>query len=359
MNDRADGVRVLPGTGVHGRSAVLFTDGSGPVSRFAERCVVVDYIVCSIYIEVVSGSARRLVESACASSLKGATAMASARKNELVVVSGASTGIGAATARELASMGYHVLAGVRTDREADAVRGAGVEPVTLDITVPEHVDALAERIAGDPEGRALRALVNNAGIEVNAPVEVLPLDVWREQFEVNLFGHIAVIQKLLPYLRRSRGRIVNISSVGGVAALPIFGAYAGTKFALEAASDALRREVRAQGVQVVVVQPGGVRTEMAARSGDVSLELAGRMSAEHRRLYGALVESTVASNAAFLKRAVPAAKAGAKVARVVTVARPRTRYTLGTDAAFTIPLARFLPDRLLDRVLTPGRRRAG
>ncbi|MFD5454824.1 SDR family NAD(P)-dependent oxidoreductase [Streptomyces olivaceus] len=285
--------------------------------------------------------------------------MPPARKNELVVVSGASTGIGAATARELASLGYHVLAGVRTDQEADAVRGEGVEPVTLDITVAGHIDALAERVAAHPEGRVLRALVNNAGIEVNAPVEALPLETWREQFEVNLFGHVAVIQKLLPFLRKSRGRIVNISSVGGVAALPIFGAYAGTKFALEAASDALRREVKAQGIQVVVVQPGGVQTEMAAHSGDISLGLADRMGAEHQRLYGDLVRSTVASNAAFLKRALPAAKAGAKVARVVTTARPRTRYTLGADAAFIVPLARFLPDRLMDRVLTPGRRRAG
>uniref|UniRef100_UPI003C7C6C7E SDR family NAD(P)-dependent oxidoreductase n=1 Tax=Streptomyces sp. rh155 TaxID=3028728 RepID=UPI003C7C6C7E len=169
----------------------------------------------------------------------------------LVVVSGASSGIGAATARALAAKGYHVLAGVRTDSEADAVRADGIEPVTLDITVPHHVEALARRIADDPERRALRVLVNNAGIEINAPVEVLPLALWREQFEVNLFGHVAVIQKLLPFLRRSRGRIVNISSVGGVAALPVFGAYAGTKFALEAASDSLRREVSAHGVQAV------------------------------------------------------------------------------------------------------------
>ncbi|MEV0093873.1 SDR family NAD(P)-dependent oxidoreductase [Streptomyces sp. NPDC050738] len=278
------------------------------------------------------------------------------RKNELIVVSGASTGIGAATAHELASMGYHVLAGVRTESEGDAIRADGIEPITLDITVPGHIEALTERIANDPERRALRALINNAGIEVNAPLEVLPLELWREQFEVNLFGHIAVIQKLLPFLRQSRGRIVNISSVGGVAALPIFSAYAGTKFALEAASDALRREVKAQGVQVVVVQPGGVKTEMAAHSGDISLELADKMSSEHQRLYGDLVTSTVASNTAFLKRAGPAAKAGAKIAKVATTARPRTRYTLGMDAAFIIPIARILPDRLMDRVLSASHR---
>ncbi|WP_432747420.1 SDR family NAD(P)-dependent oxidoreductase [Streptomyces sp. JH002] len=278
------------------------------------------------------------------------------QKNELAVVSGASSGIGAATAQALAAMGYHVLAGVRTDSEAHAVRADGVEPVTLDITVPEHIEALARRIADDPERRVLRVLVNNAGIEINAPVEVLPLSLWREQFEVNLFGHIAVIQELLPFLRRSRGRIVNISSVGGVAALPVFGAYAGTKFALEAASDSLRREVAAHGVQVVVVQPGGVRTEMAARSGDISLDLAAGMTTEHQRLYGDLINATVSSNTAFLERALPAATAGARIARVATTPRPRTRYTLGTDAAFIIPLARFLPARLLDGLLAVSHR---
>ncbi|GAA2265957.1 short-chain dehydrogenase [Streptomyces ruber] len=282
--------------------------------------------------------------------------MPPAQKNELIVVSGASTGIGAATALKLASMGYHVLAGVRTDSEADAIRTENIDPVTLDITVPEHVEALAQRITDDRERRPLRALVNNAGIEINAPVEVLPLPLWREQFETNLFGHIAVIQRLLPSLRQSRGRIVNISSVGGEAALPLFGAYAGTKSALEAASDSLRREVTRQGIQVVVVQPGGVKTDMAAHSGGISLELAAGMSTEHQRLYSDLIETTVATNTAFLERAVTAEKAGEKIAEVTTTARPRTRYTLGKDAAFVIPLARHLPDRLMDRILAVSHR---
>jgi NAD(P)-dependent dehydrogenase (short-subunit alcohol dehydrogenase family) len=275
---------------------------------------------------------------------------------ELMVVSGASTGIGAATARRLAAMGFHVLAGVRSTRDADVIRADGIEPVLLDITMPQHVQNLAERIAGDAEGRPLRALVNNAGIEINAPVEVLPLELWRSQFEVNLFGHIAVIQALLPFLRASRGRIINISSVGGEAALPIYGAYAGTKFALEAASDSLRREVRSQGIQVVIVQAGGVSTVMADRSGELSLELAGKMNAEHTRLYGDLIAATVATQAAFLRRAMPAATAGAKIAKMATTRRPRTRYTLGIDAAFVIPLNRILPTAIMDRVLSANGR---
>lgn len=272
---------------------------------------------------------------------------------ELIVVSGASTGIGAATARELASRGYHVLAGVRRNEDADAIRAEGIEPVMLDITIGKHVEALIDRIALDPQGRLLRAVINNAGIEINAPIEVLPLDTWREQFEVNLFGHIRVIQALLPALRQSRGRVVNISSVGAVATLPIYGAYAGSKAAFESASDALRREVAPQGIQVVIIQSGGVKTPMAAKSGPLSLKLAQGMSKEHTRLYGALISSTVSFQSSFLQRAMTADQAAKKITKIVTTKRPRTRYGLGPDAAFTLPMARFLPARVMDRVV-PG-----
>ncbi|MGM1017091.1 MAG: SDR family NAD(P)-dependent oxidoreductase [Actinomycetota bacterium] len=273
-------------------------------------------------------------------------------KNELIVISGASSGIGAATARNLAARGYHVLAGVRRDEDADAIRSDLIEPITLDITVPGHVTALAARIADDPDERPLRAVINNAGIEINAPIEVLPLDIWREQFEVNLFGHIAITQALLPALRRSRGRVVNISSVGAEAALPIYGAYAGSKAALESASDALRREVSSQGIQVVIVQSGGVQTPMAEKSGPSSLRLAENMSPEQSDLYSELISSTVRFQSSFLTRAITAEKAAAKIARITTTRRPRTRYSLGPDAAFALPFNRVLPDRLMDRLIS-------
>ena len=185
---------------------------------------------------------------------------------EIAVITGASTGIGAATARELARRGFHVLAGVRRDRDADVIRGPGIEPLIIDITNPDHIRALVTRVHGDPQGRAVRALVNNAGIGVNAPVEAFAIDEWRRLFEVNFFGHIAMTQALLPALIRSKGRVVNISSVGGKIAMATYGPYAGTKFALEAVSDSLRREITPFGVQVVVVEPGAVRTEMPARA---------------------------------------------------------------------------------------------
>src|ERR1700731_4516294 len=193
------------------------------------------------------------------------TASNSSDRRELIVVTGASTGMGAATAKELARKGFHVLAGVRRDVDADALRAEGIEPHILDITVDSDVAAIADRVAGDPLGRPLRALVNNAGISANAPVETLPMDEWRRLFEVNLFGHVAMTQALMPALLRSTGTVVNISSVGGKVAMSTYGAYAGSKFALEAVSDALRREVTEFGIKVVVIEPGAVQTEIAER----------------------------------------------------------------------------------------------
>jgi len=140
----------------------------------------------------------------------------------MVIVTGASTGIGAATARELARRGFHVLAGVRRDRDAEAIRGPGIEPLLIDITNTEHVRTLAARVDQDPQGRQLRAVVNNAGIGVNVPVETFPMESWRKLFEVNLFGHVAVTQAVLPALIRSKGRVINISSVGGKVAMATY-----------------------------------------------------------------------------------------------------------------------------------------
>ncbi|GAA2214474.1 SDR family oxidoreductase [Nonomuraea monospora] len=274
--------------------------------------------------------------------------------SETVVVTGASTGIGAATVRELARQGFHVLAGVRREQDADALRAPGVEPVILDITRPAHVEELAARVAARPG--ALRALVNNAGVSVNAPVEALPLDEWRRLFEVNLFGHVAVTQALLPALLRHSGRVINISSVGGRIAMATYGPYAGTKFALEAVSDALRRELTPLGVRVVVVEPGGIRTRMADRGIATTTRLAEAMPPEHRDRYGRLVRAVVAQAAAHTANGTSAEDAARVIAKAVTAAKPRTRYTIGRDAALLTRLARILPDRLLDRVIAAGLR---
>ena len=282
---------------------------------------------------------------------------ASSETEEIAIVTGASTGMGAATARELARRGFHVLAGVRRDRDADAIRGPGIEPLIIDITIPDHIRALATRVHGDPHGRAVRALVNNAAIQANVPIEAFEIDEWRRMFEVNLFGQIAVTQALLPALIRSKGRVVNISSVGGKVAMATYGPYAGTKFALEAVSDSLRRELAPFGVQVVVVEPGAVRTEMLGRAMATAHELMSAMTPEQSQRYGWLVQAVNTQAVSSTKSGLPADIAAKVIAKAVTARKPRTRYTVGRDAALFTRLARFLPDRTLDHVLAAALRR--
>ena len=275
---------------------------------------------------------------------------------ELILISGASTGMGAATARELVRRGYHVLAGVRREADADALRGTRLEPVILDITDPAQIEAVTRRIAADPARRPLRAVINNAGIAINAPVELLSMDEWRRQFEVNFFGHVAVTQAVLPALHASSGRVVNISSVGGKVAMPTYGAYAGAKFALEAMSDALRRELAPHGVQVVVVEPGGVRTEMTGHGIERANDTLATMSPAERSRYGGLLQAIVNHATAFTASGLPAEVAGRIIADAATVRRPRARYTIGRDAAVLTRLSRVLPDRVLDRMLAANLR---
>lgn len=121
-------------------------------------------------------------------------------QQDLIVVTGASTGIGAATARELAKRGFHVLAGVRRDQDANAIKSSNIEPLIIDITNPDQIQRFAHRVHEDPQGRKLRALINNAAVQANVPVEMFSLEEWRRMFEVNLFGQVAIIQALLPAL---------------------------------------------------------------------------------------------------------------------------------------------------------------
>ena len=269
----------------------------------------------------------------------------------MVLISGASSGMGAAAARALARHGHHVLAGVRNDADAEAIRGENLEPVLLDVTDADQVDAVARRIEHDPEGRALEVLINNAGIAVIAPVEALALDEWRTQFEVNLFGHIALTQAVLPFLHASGGRILNVSSIGGKVALPSYGAYAGTKFALEAVSDSLRRELAPHGVKVVVIEPGGVRTQMTDQAIVRSTRMVDEMTPTHRARYGRLMHGVISHASAFTDRGVSAERAAAVFVEAATTARPRARYTIGRDSAVLTRVARLAPDRALDRML--------
>jgi NAD(P)-dependent dehydrogenase (short-subunit alcohol dehydrogenase family) len=180
-----------------------------------------------------------------------------------VVITGTSTGIGRATAVRLAGMGFRVFAGVRKPADADELaQTPGITPLIIDVTDPAIVSAAAETVASQTGSAGLRGLVNNAGITVPGPLEFLPLDDLRRQLEVNVIGPIAVTQAFLPLLRRGRGRIINIGSIGGKMSMPFLGAYHVSKFGMEALSDSLRQELRPWGIRVSLVEPGGVSTPL-------------------------------------------------------------------------------------------------
>ena len=149
-----------------------------------------------------------------------------ATQDQLAIVTGASSGMGRETAKLLAQRGWHVLAGVRKPADGEALAGENIEPVILDITDQDQIDAVVRRVEEDPSRRPLSVLVNNAGAALNAPIETLALDEWRQHFEVNFFGHVALTKALLPALLAAEGRVVNISSIGGLVALPTYGPYA-------------------------------------------------------------------------------------------------------------------------------------
>ncbi|MGW4059887.1 SDR family oxidoreductase [Amycolatopsis sp. NPDC004747] len=269
--------------------------------------------------------------------------------SELVVVTGASTGIGRATALRLAADGFHVLAGVRTETAAAEVKAERIEPVLLDITDVDQVAVLGERVRG--AGRPLRAVVNNAGIAVNAPVETLPPADWRRQFDVSVFGQVAVIQAVMPALLRSKGRVVNIGSTGGKVAMPGFGAYSGAKFAMEAISDALRREVEPFGVSVAVIVPGAVRTKLTERGGATADRLVEAMTPEQRTRYAGLMKAFRATTQSWDADGLDASVVADAVSKAIRVRKPRTRYPVGRDAAVMTRLTHLVSDRLLDRMV--------
>jgi NAD(P)-dependent dehydrogenase (short-subunit alcohol dehydrogenase family) len=265
-----------------------------------------------------------------------------------VLVTGASSGIGEATALRLARAGLRVLAGVRADADGQRLRAAAgerLEPVTIDVTEAATIAAAAATLGDEP----LHGLVNNAGTAIAMPLELLPLDELRRQLEVNLVGHVAVTQALLPNLRAARGRIVNVGSIAGRSALPFLGAYAASKHALEAVTDALRVELRPFEIVVTIVEPGTIATPIWRKGGELIERLGAELPAELGPLYGERLAAFRAAAAAAGKRAEPAEKVAAVIERALVAERPRARYLVGRDARRRAIVER-LPTRLRDRV---------
>lgn len=280
--------------------------------------------------------------------------MADVDSSRYLLVTGASTGIGAACAVECAKRGMTVFAGVRNLRAGEALKekaGASLIPVQLDVTDADSIARCADLVRETVGLAGLVGLINNAGIAIGGPLEVLPIAQLRKQLEVNVIGQIAVTQSVLPLLRQARGRIINMGSIAGRGTIPMMGPYSASKFALEALTDALRMELRPWGIEVVIIEPGAIATPIWEKSLKTGLEVEEAVTGEGKRLYGEtarLVREAVDQSA---RRAISVEHVVKAVWDALTAARPKTRYLVGRDAKLRAFMVKWMPDRVQDWIL--------
>ncbi len=273
-----------------------------------------------------------------------------------VVITGASTGLGKECALRLEERGFRVFATVRKRQDGEKLRAEAssvrLQPVLMDVTDEKSILAAAAEVARSVDEQGVWAVVNNAGSCVAAPLECVPPEGLRRQLDINVVGSLAVTQAFLPQLRRTRGRVVNISSGVGSVAIPYLGAYATGQFAKEAMSDALRRELRPFGISVSVVRPGAIATPIWDKVRETGEDILNQAPDAIADLYRAPFEQFLQMNE---QRAQSSGTQPQDVARTVfralTTSRPRTRYSVGPDARTAGVLSRLLPDAALDRGL--------
>jgi NAD(P)-dependent dehydrogenase (short-subunit alcohol dehydrogenase family) len=267
-----------------------------------------------------------------------------------VVVTGASTGIGRATALRLCRDGFHVFATVRRREDAESLEramGGSLTGVLMDVTANHEIAAAAEIVRSHVGDKGLDAIVNNAGVGAAWPVELIPLEKLRRLFSVNLEGQVAVTQAFLPLLRRAAGRIVMMGSIGDRITMPFAGPLCATKYALRSLTDALRIELAPWNIRVVLVEPASIRTEAVDKLEHDVLEAEREFGSAGWALYGEAFRSMTARALALESRGSHPDVVAAVVSRALATRRPRTRYIVGRDALVLAMLAR-LPGPMLD-----------
>jgi len=275
--------------------------------------------------------------------------------NKTVLITGASTGIGKCCALHLDKLGFRVFAGVRkmVDGEALQQEASGLlQPILIDVTDTASINQTVGMIEASVGQAGLAGLVNNAGIVVAGPLEFLPLEHIRHQFEVNVFGQLAVMQAFLPLLRRGTGRIVNISSVSGRIALPFIGPYAASKFALEAFSDSIRLELSQWGITVSIIEPGAIKTPIWEKTIKTGSKILNSLPSKAHEFYGSAMKKLPESSHQSGERGIPPEKVALAVTHALTAPTPKVRYIVGKDAYFGITFAWLIPYRLRDWLIS-------
>jgi NAD(P)-dependent dehydrogenase (short-subunit alcohol dehydrogenase family) len=266
-----------------------------------------------------------------------------------VAITGASTGIGRATALRLARAGFAVLAGVRREEDGAALRAQDgrIEPVLVDVTDAGQIANLAARVGATQ----LAGLVNNAGIAVAGPLEGVPIDLVRRQYEVNVFGLLAVTQALLDPIRAGHGRIVNVGSIGGRINTPFVGPYSSSKAAVRSLSAALRRELRPWDIHVALVEPGALDTPIWRKGEQGAQETIDALPDRVRTLYARPLEALVGATRKIAANASSADDAAQAIEHALTAERPQAVYTVGRQARIQGALHSVLPARAFDALV--------
>jgi NAD(P)-dependent dehydrogenase (short-subunit alcohol dehydrogenase family) len=278
-----------------------------------------------------------------------------------VLVTGASSGIGETIAFHLDAAGFQVFAGVRRNEDGDrlASQRRGIIPILLDVTDPAQIANAAAHIDAEVNDEGLYGLVNNAGMAVVGPLEFLPLEALRHQFEVNVFGQVAVTQALLPLLRRGGGRIVNMGSVNGRVPLPFFGPYAATKVALAALTDALRVELAQWSIPVTLIEPGSTGTAIVAKTLESAHRLRDRPPPRAEELYGPAMDTAESAAVRLNGHAAPTTGVARAVLAALRARSPKQRYIVGWDARLAALITSLLPHRLIELLVARYFRPAG
>lgn len=275
------------------------------------------------------------------------------KENGAVVVTGASSGIGRATALRLDERGYEVFAGIRkkVDGEAlvEAAKNGNITPVTLDVTKPRSISAARQKVQKAVGKAGLAGLVNNAGVANAGPVEHMPIAEFQKVVDVNLTGQVSVTQEFLPLIRRATGTIVFITSIGGLVASPFMAPYAAAKFGLEGVADSLRREVKPWGIKVAIVEPGSIATPIWEKGSDAYEGI--KFPPEAKRLYGKQMDAMQETIAETAERGIAPEKVAKVIERAIRSKKPKIRYLVGTDAKLIKRVSRLAGDRNFDKLM--------
>ncbi|WP_436792580.1 SDR family oxidoreductase [Actinospongicola halichondriae] len=271
-----------------------------------------------------------------------------------VFITGTSSGIGEDAALRLDRLGHTVFAGVRRieDGEALAARASsGLTPVVCDVADETSIAAALEIIDAAVGSEGLQGIVNNAGVARAGPLEHLPVDEWRSQFEVNVFGQVAVTRGAIPMIRRGNGRICFVGSVSGRMGSPLMGPYSGSKFAIEGIAQSLREELRPWDIEVSVVEPGPIKTAIWAKGHAYASEMEARLGPEAMDQYRDQIEGAVKGIDNNERIGASTSKTSDAIEHALFASRPKHRYLVGTPAKLAGPLTRLLPDKALGALM--------